>query len=214
MREANENNHSKNDWIAGKLKYFVDRWEKITSDQEILDTIAGLKISFKTRPLQTKNNCLQYVFSPNEKQLLDTEICRLVNLGVLEESKNESIEFLSPIFQKIKPDGTCRMILNLKSLNKFIVYQHFKMETISSILKIVRPNMFFASVDLKDAYYTVNVNPKFRKFLKFSWNSKIYKYTVAPNGLACVPRKFTKIMKPVLAKLREQSYIVTNYKIR
>ena len=85
------------------------------------------------------------------------------------------------------------------------------METISSVLKLVRPNMFFASVDLKDAYYTINVDPNFRKFLKFSWNSKIYIYTVAPNGLACVPRKFTKLVKPVLAKLREQSHIITSY---
>ena len=45
-----------------------------------------------------------------------------------------------------------------------------------------------ASVDLKDAYYSVPIASEDRKFLKFEWKGDYYQYTCLPNGLACAPR--------------------------
>jgi len=68
-----------------------------------------------------------------------------------------------------------------------------------------------ASLDLKDAYYSVKIHPDFQKFLKFSYKGILYKYTVLPNGLCICPRYFTKIMKPPLAFLRLLGHIVSGY---
>ena len=51
-----------------------------------------------------------------------------------------------------------------------------------------------ASIDLKDAYYTVPIQ-----------------YTCLPNGLSSAPRLFTKLMKPVYATLREQGHTNLGY---
>ena len=48
--------------------------------------------------------------------------------------------------------GSFRLILNLKNLIKNVEKQHFKMETITSISKLITPNMYFAKTDLKDTY--------------------------------------------------------------
>ena len=40
------------------------------------------------------------------------------------------------------------------------------------------------------------------KFLKFNLRGKLNKFTCLPNGLCSGPRKFTKLLKPLLAKLR------------
>ena len=58
------------------------------------------------------------------------------------------------------------MILNLKRLNKHITYHHFKMDTLQTALLLVTPNCFFASIDLKDAYYSCSIAPEHRKFLR------------------------------------------------
>ena len=42
---------------------------------------------------------------------------------------------------------------------------HFKMDTIQTGLKLMRPRCFMASVDLKDAYYSVPVAKEDRKYL-------------------------------------------------
>ena len=54
-------------------------------------------------------------------------------------------------------DGSFRLILNLKSLNKDMEYHHFKMETLQTAITLMHPQCWFASIDLKDAYLSVNV---------------------------------------------------------
>ena len=94
------------------------------------------------------------------------------------------------------------MILNLKPLNKFFDYHHFKMDTFRTALKLIPLGCFMASVDLKDAYYSIPIAEEDRKLLMFQWKGKHYQFTCLPNGLSSAPRIFTKILKPVYARLR------------
>ena len=50
------------------------------------------------------------------------------------------------------------MILNLKRLNKFVYYKHFKMEYLQNVLKLIRPEVYMASIDLKDAFYSITAH--------------------------------------------------------
>ncbi|XP_067682740.1 uncharacterized protein [Haliotis asinina] len=50
-----------------------------------------------------------------------------------------------------------------------------------------------------------------RKFLRFEWQGILYEYTCLPNGLACAPRRFTKLLKPAYATLRQQGCTVVPY---
>ena len=80
------------------------------------------------------------------------------------------------------------MILNLKELNKSIVYHHFKMDTFEAALKLVKPNTFFASVDLRHAYYSVPIAEEHQIKLRFEHLGTIYQYVCLPNGISCAPR--------------------------
>ena len=71
-------------------------------------------------------------------------------------------------------------------------------------LRLIKPGCFMGSVDLSDAYYSVNVTNNDRKYLRFLWRGKLYQYTCLPNGLSSAPRLFTKLLKPVYALLRSQ----------
>ena len=106
-----------------------------------------------------------------------------------------------------KPDGSCRLKLNLKNVNECMSYIHFKMETLQSILSFITQGCYLASLDLKDAYYSVPIHPDHTKFLKFIWKNQFYKFLALPNDLCCGPRKFTKLMKPPIAILRLDGHI-------
>lgn len=103
------------------------------------------------------------------------------------------------------------MILNLKHLNEYVAYHHFKMETFEAALKLVKPNSYMASVDLRHAYYMVNIAPSDRKFLRFIWREEIFEFSCLPNGLSSAPRIYTKLLKPVFATLRQYGYKNTAY---
>ena len=50
-----------------------------------------------------------------------------------------------------------RMILNLKKPNKYIENKHFKTNSLQNVFHMVKPVSWMASVDLKDAYYSVTI---------------------------------------------------------
>ena len=68
-----------------------------------------------------------------------------------------------------------------------------------------------SSIDLKDAYFSVSVNPEFRKFLRFYWDSKLFQFTCMPNGLSSAPRIFTKLLKPIFSSMRSNGYCSVYY---
>ena len=151
------------------------------------------------------------MFNDAEKYLIQQEIKKLLKKRVIKECTNEQKEYVSPIFSENKSDGNIRMILNLKKVNKCLKYEHFKMDSIQTVLQNVTPNCFMASLDLKDAYYSVKIDEEFQSFLKFSFEGKLYKYVCFPNGLGPCPRKFTKLNKPLLSFLRTENHIVIGY---
>ena len=85
------------------------------------------------------------------------------------------------------------------------------MESIHTVLKLVTPNCWMGSLDLKDAYYSVKIYPDVLKILKFFYKGTLYKYMAFPNGLCTCPRKFTKMMKPPLAFLKQCGDIISGY---
>ena len=127
--------------------------------------------------------------------IIDAKIAQLVNKEVLQVTNRVPDGFISNIFIRPKKDSGFRMILNLKPLNKFVDYHHFKMDTFRTALKLIRPGCFRASVDLKYAYYSIPIAEEDRKLLMFQWKGKYYQFTCLPNGLSSAPRIFTKILK-------------------
>ena len=118
-------------------------------------------------------------------------------------------QIVSGIFSLPKKDGSLRLILNLKRFNEFVTHHHFKMDSRQAIITLVTPNCFMASIDMKDAYYSIPVKNEDRKYLRFKWEDQFYEFTRLPNGLSCAPRQFTKILKPPLASLHKQGHIST-----
>ena len=196
--------------VAGRISLFIDFWKLITSDKFILEVIEGLHIPFENFPSQNiapkQINC-----SLNEKHAIDLELNKYVEKGIIEEVDHEPGEFLSQIFHRDKRSGGIRIILNLSLLNKDVEYCPFKMDTLNNAILLMEKGCYMTSLDSEDAYYFVNVNPKFRKFLRFEWGSKLYEFTCMPNGLACAPRIFTRILKPIFENLRKNGHISIYY---
>ena len=196
--------------MAGRLKNYVHKWYTITSDQWILDALRGVTIEFIVKPTQlfVPN---QYKFNPLEIKIIDEQIACFLERGIIEKATHSNGEYISNIFIRPKKDGSYRLILNLQQLNESVEYHHFKMENLRNAITLMTPNCFMASIDLKDAYYSVSVNKNHRKYLRFIWKHQLFQFTCLPNGLSCAPRIFTKILKPIYATLRSQGFENVGY---
>ena len=59
-----------------------------------------------------------------------------------------------------------------------------------------------ADVTVKSPIHTSH-----QKYLRFEWNGTTFEFTCLSNGLSCCPRKFTKILKPLLAYLHRLGHV-------
>ena len=99
----------------------------------------------------------------------------------------------------------------MKEFNQHVEYHHFKMDTLETAINMMKPGCFMASIDLKDAYYSVPICIAHQKYLKFVFNTKLYQFTCMPNGLSSAPRIFTKLLKPVYETLHNMGYLNLGY---
>ena len=87
-----------------------------------------------------------------------------------------------------------------------VLHTILKMETIKQVIHMTTLNCYLASLDIKDAFYTVAIYEQHKKYLKFLNTSIAYQFEVMPNGNLDAMRVFTKILKPPFTCLREQGH--------
>ena len=129
-------------------------------------------------------------------KLLKEKSKNLLKKNIIRPCPHEEGEIISNIFLRSKKDGSHRLILNLKNLNQFAEYKHFKMDSLHTILRLMKKGCYIASLDIKDTYYIIPVDETYQTYLKFQWETQLYCFTGLPNGLEPCPRKFTKVLEP------------------
>ena len=81
----------------------------------------------------------------------NAEAIHVVPLGELHQG------FVNSVFLVPKKGGGQRPVVNLRPLNQFIPYEHFKIEGIHMLRDLLRKGDFMVKIELKDAYFTVPV---------------------------------------------------------
>lgn len=185
-------------------------WEKLTNNKKIVSWIKGYPIKFLTKPLQRHTPPVKS-WSQSECKIIQPAIGKLLVIGAISKCTPCSNQFVSSIFVRPKKDGSYRMILNLKNLNKYINPPHFKMENHKTACKLISANCYLATLDLKDAYLLVPVKSPYRKYLRFVFNGVMYEYNSLPFGLNVAPFVFTKILKPLTTMLRSRGIKIVVY---
>ena len=182
--------------IPNKLK----EREIITTDSEILQTVKGLTLEFLQ---ESSINNVAKSFTNRSKQTYKK--------GIVINTAQKEGEFISPIFLRSTPDGANRVILNLKNLNQTLEINRVKMETTHLVAHLIQRNYYMLKITLKYSYYCVKILEEHTEYLEFFAGSKLFKFSVLPNGLSSGPRKFTKLTRLPIAVLRLEGIRIVIY---
>ena len=126
-------------------------------------------------------------FSEGQRHAIDKEVLKLLEKRAIVKAQHYPGEFIFNLFLIPRKTGDLRPVINLKSLNKFVVKRHFKMETISVARELINSNDYLASVDLSEI----------QKLLRFIWKEQLYEFVCLPFGYSLATRTFTKVLKPL-----------------
>ena len=79
----------------------------------------------------------------DQKTRVNDEIAKLASYKVIRKTTPEQGEFVSGFFAKEKKGGYLRIILNFKSLNNYVLYKKFKMETFNKALTLNHAQLLY-----------------------------------------------------------------------
>ena len=206
--------------IAGeRLSSFSHVWKKMKAAPELVQLVrCGYRIQFVRggRPkLSQPDPRKETRLPPDQMKVAQAEVTDLVRKGALRVLSRLEAEkkpgFYSKVFCVPKDSGGMRPVINLKPLNKYVVKQTFRMETLKKVRSALRPGMWATTLDLSDAYYHVSIHKKSRRYLRFILDGKIYEFKALPMGLCSSPRIFTRLTKFVSGFCRRYKIVLIMY---
>ena len=156
-----------------KLQKFLPAWKLLAKDQELLALIEGYQIPLLMEPGQEKAPEIPNL-NQEQQKLVDLEVKVLLEKGSISKVSLSKGEFLSSLFLISKKGGGNRPVINLKDLNWFIPYKHFKMEGLHCLKYVLEKGDYMCKVDLKDAYFSVPLHKDSRTLVRFLWSGNLY----------------------------------------
>ena len=152
----------------------------------------------------------------SEEVILATEILQdYQKSGAVRVVENpESAKHLIPWFIISKPEGKSvkhRLISDCRELNQFCNPEKFTLENMAQIFPVLKRNWWAVKLDLKDAYFHLELNSHLKQFVRLQVGEKQWEFSGACFGLSTLPKLFMSIMKPLQKIWRSKGLMVFVY---
>jgi hypothetical protein len=96
----------------------------------------------------------------------------------VQETRREHIHNVLPLNVNVKKNnGKLRLIFNAMFINQFMVVPTFKYPQLHKEGREIFGNSSWAyGIDISQAFYHIEIDPNYRKYLGFFWNGKYYTF--------------------------------------
>jgi len=137
-----------------------------------------------------------YPIAPAILKEMDKEIDRMEKLGVIEKSKSPSS---NPLVVARKPNGKIRLCLDSRKLNEITVKDAFPLPLINDILGRLTGTAYLSSIDLKDAFWQVELAEEDREKTAFTVPGRgLFQFRRMPFGLCNAAQSLSRLMHQVI----------------
>ncbi|GBL58317.1 Retrovirus-related Pol polyprotein from transposon 297, partial [Araneus ventricosus] len=132
-----------------------------------------------------------YRLSPKKKELLRTEIDKLLANDVIEECESP---FAAPVVLVPKPNGDIRLCIDYRKLNAITIPDKYPLPLMDTLLHDAKSTAFMSTLDLKTGYHQIEVNPDDKDKTTFVYPFGMFRYKRMPFGLKNAPATFQRLM--------------------
>jgi hypothetical protein len=146
-----------------------------------------------------------YRMSQPEMDELKKQLTDLMDKGYVQESKSP---YGAPVLFVKKKDGTMRMCVDYRALNKITIKNKYPLPRIDELLDRLLGAKYFSKIDLRSGYWQVRIADQDVHKTAFRTRYGHYEFLVMPFGLTNAPATFMHLMQQTLRKFLDDFVIV------
>jgi hypothetical protein len=161
-------------------------------------------------PIDLKENAVPpfgkiYNLSVDEMKEMENYINENLNKGFIRHSKSPAG---APCFFVKKSDGSLRMCVDYRGLNKATIKNRYALPLISQIIPTLSKAKIFTALDLKGAYNLVRIKTGDEWKTAFRTRFGHFEYLVMPFGLTNAPAVFQHLMNDIFRDVLDMFVVI------
>ncbi|MCO5599560.1 hypothetical protein L7F22_053666 [Adiantum nelumboides] len=135
-----------------------------------------------------------YRVSQAQQEEIMRQVNELVEKGMVRPS---SSPFCSPVLLVQKKDGTYRMCVDYRALNRITIKNRFPVPRVEDLFDKLQGSTYFSRIDLKSGYHQIRIVDEDIVKTAFRTLFGLYEYLVMPFGLTNAPATFNRMMERI-----------------
>ena len=146
-----------------------------------------------------------YSLSQVELETLRKFIDESLSMGFIRPTRSSHG---APVVFAKKKDGTLRVCVDFRGLNKITKKDRYPLPLISDLLDTSQKGRIYTKIDLRHAYHLVRIaeGEEWKTAFRTRWGS--YEWCVIPEGLTNAPATFQRFMNDIFADMLDVCVIV------
>ena len=160
-------------------------------------------------------NVKPYRYPHHHKTEIERLICDLLKCGVITKSQSP---YAAPVVPVWKKDGSFRLCIDYRGLNKITTKDKFPIPFIDEMLDELHGARYFSKLDLRSGYYQIRVRLEDVVKISFWTHEGHYNFKLMLIGLTNTPATFQATMnnlfQPFLRKFVLVFFMTSSYIVR
>ncbi|XP_031749277.1 uncharacterized protein LOC116407661 [Xenopus tropicalis] len=142
---------------------------------------------------------------PKDREDLQRTLQEMKRRGIIADSRSP---YASPIVIVRKKDGSIRLCVDYRTLNRRTVPDQYTLPRIEETLEALNGSKWFTVMDLRSGYYQVPMASEDQEKTAFICPLGFYQFTRMPQGICGAPATFQRLMEKMLGDLSPRECLV------